>query len=230
MIEQILYVNLDRRPDRDAWFLENLENAGVPMERVERVPATDWRDYPDMTTLLKAIQADGFGLNVTELEPQRKGDYAFIFTEYRCLRRIISDQKWTLLMQDDVALIGWDDLQESLSMIDPHPHRTHIIQLEWRLHDRPNCCVPYAKGGCIWSHGIRGTGDKAVIYSFIGADKMLSLSQGGMGLHGVEGLLKDNFNSYPSFHPNEPQNFIKYYPHHDSDILPDFNPGMMANV
>ena len=42
MIDKILYVNLNRRPDRNEWFLDNMENAGVPMEIVKVFPARDW--------------------------------------------------------------------------------------------------------------------------------------------------------------------------------------------
>ena len=44
MIDKILYVNLNRRPDRNEWFLENMENAGVPMESVKVFLAHDWID------------------------------------------------------------------------------------------------------------------------------------------------------------------------------------------
>ena len=42
MIDKILYVNLNRRPDRNEWFLKNMENAGAPMEIVKVFPAHDW--------------------------------------------------------------------------------------------------------------------------------------------------------------------------------------------
>ena len=44
MIEQILYINLDRRPDRNNWFLAQMDDAGVPMEIVKVFPAHDWID------------------------------------------------------------------------------------------------------------------------------------------------------------------------------------------
>ena len=42
MIDEILYINLNRRPDRNEWFLDNMENAGVPDGDVKVFPAHDW--------------------------------------------------------------------------------------------------------------------------------------------------------------------------------------------
>ena len=224
MIEKIMYVNLDRRPDRKEWFLSNMKSVGVPMEIVERVPATDWRDYPDCLSILRAMQAEGFALNVQDshAEAWQRGAYGLHFTLCRCLRRIIDERTRTLIMHDDVALnMEWDELLEKLSVLPDHEFYSCVVQLDWSYHRRANVCAPYEKGSdenWTWSYGIRGIGELAVIYSRFGADRVLAGLQGGMEMYPVESLLPDSCNNYRSFHPNKPQDFIRHAEGFGSDL------------
>ena len=215
MIEQILYMNLDRRPDRNEWFLTEMEAAGVPMDIVERVPAKDWQDYPDSESLLDAIHVDGFGQKIKMAEERNtlfhQGMWAFFWSYCCCLKKIMESRKNTLLIQDDVALqVPWKSLLSSLKTLSDIPWRA--IQLEWgdRSDVRPNICVPFERDPIKWSYGIRAISDKAVIYNRWGAEFLYTLMQGcETVLNGAERSLYMYFNNYHTFHATNGSEFIK---------------------
>ena len=119
MIQEILYLNLDRRPDRNEWFLTHMEKAGVPMEIVKRIPAKDWKDYESVSdTLIQMKNEDGFAQHLFESKPEWLDTYldssyqgitAYIWTMSKALKRIIESKKYTLVMHDDCSVRLWDD-------------------------------------------------------------------------------------------------------------------------
>lgn len=243
MIEKILYVNLDRRPDRNEWFLGEMETAGVPMEMVERVPGKDWKDFYSIELLLKAMEADGFLPNVELGMPPRErfGSCGNAWSQCCYMRKIIASGQTTLVMQDDAALaIPYEDLLLSLKSLEIVKY-IQVIQLEWvdvvgewarELEMRPNHCEIF-QPDFQWAYGIRGFGDKAVIYTPFGAAVMLGIMQSAISVPmPPEASLYQWFNNYESFHTAEPvfdpDAKIKWGPHRDiSDIHVKDNPEML---
>ena len=217
MIEQILYLNLDRRPDRNEWFLENMEAAGVPMELVERVPAKDWRDYDSVEDIVKAMQKDGFGKLFFEskhhhyfLGDERRGRAALIWTVSCALRKIVETDKVTLVLHDDCAVRSWNDLTSELNEAQQYfagDKDLHVIQLSYDMWTNifPNPCVRLSG---TWNTGIHSIREDAVIYGYHGARFMLQLVQGGLGdLNTVEHCLYMHFNNQNSLHPVNNERF-----------------------
>lgn len=229
MIQQILYLNLDRRPDRNEWFLENMEAAGVPMEIVERVPAKDWRDYSSVQdTLIRMNREDGFAQNFFAstpqfhkgtLEPDWRGRTAYAWTMSKALKRIIETCKLTLVLHDDCSIISWDDLTSALSSIKYH---LNVVQLSYDIHVnlQRNVILPYNQ---IWNYGIQTFREDAIVYSFTGASRMLSLIQGTHEhVQMVESMLLAHFNNLTTFHPVDRTRFIKTMEvHNPRDIFSD---------
>lgn len=238
MIDQILYVNLDRRSDRNEWFLNEIKKTKVPMDIVERVPAKDWQDYPDNVSLLKAMQADGYALNIPDEAATmgRRGFYAWQWTQCACLRRVVRENRTTLLMQDDAVLnMEWSELQAHLAVLPENNNFLKIwaIQLYWYEppYHRPNVNIPYEGGdrnGWLWNYGIRGVGNKAIIWTPPGANRILAMMQGGFEqLYETEGSIYENLNCYKTFHPKRWEGIIKLMSSGTSDIQPDKNPKMI---
>ena len=222
LIEQIFYLNLDRRPDRNAWFLENMEAAGVPMELVERIPAKDWREYGSVTeTLERMYQEDGFAQHLIgeqSSDNPRDSEYwigytAYVWTVSTALKRIIDSKKLTLILHDDCSLKSWLDLESDLKRILKDGNKTqdgellHAIQLSYDLHPSipRNAVSPYDH---IWNYGIQAFREDAIIYNYFSACRMLALIQDTHEcLHSMESMLLEHFNSFKSFHPNDPRRF-----------------------
>ena len=139
MIQEILYLNLDRRPDRNEWFLTHMEKAGVPMEIVKRIPAKDWKDYESVSdTLIQMKNEDGLAQHLFESKPEwldtyldssYRGITAYIWTMSKALKRIIESKKYTLVMHDDCSVRLWDDLIFALNYVKDVSH--YIIQLSY---------------------------------------------------------------------------------------------------
>ena len=230
MIEQILYMNLDRRPDRKEWFLKEAESAGIPMEIIERVPSKDWKDYIDCEALLEAMQADGFALGVgkSDAKPMLQGTWACSWTYCVCLKKIIASRKKTLLIQDDMIInMSFKDFLKHLECFSS-------LQDLWAIQLdsvdvpelRPNIGIPYNQD---WMYGIRGCSDRAVIYTHWGAMRMLGLIQ-GCPRHIVppELALYYHFNNYNTFYPLVTEKFVKHSPHRKpSDVNPTQNSKMI---
>ena len=226
MIDKILYVNLNRRPDRNEWFLDNMEKAGGPMEIVKMFPAHDWQDYGSIADIIRAMQDDGFALNLARGLPpsHRFGSIGNIWSHCCCLRQIINSGDHVLVMQDDVRFdIPYDELLAMLQPVVQKVKGFHIIQLEWaevvgewaKDSDlQPNLCYPF-ENDYRWSHGIHGLGDKATIYSPTGALAMLGLLQNYIsGPVSQELAAYHHFNNHKSAHTSipvhHPESIIKW--------------------
>ena len=226
MIDKILYTNLNRRPDRNEWFLDNMENAGVPMDIVKVFPAHDWKDYGSVSEIIRAMQSDGFSPEITRGLPpsNRFASIGNIWSHCCCLRQIINSGDHVLVMQDDVRFdIPYDELISMLKVVWQTVKGFHIIQLEWvevvgewavQTNLRPNLCYPFEKD-YRWSHGIHGLGDKAIIYSPAGALAMLGLLQNCVGLPVAQELAAYyHFNNHRSVHTSmpihHPESIIKW--------------------
>ena len=229
MIEQILYLNLDRRPDRNEWFLENMEAAGVPMGLVERIPAKDWQDYDSVKEILIQMnKEDGFAQHLfrkpsddPRMADSWRGITAYVWTMSKVLRRIIDDKLFTLVLHDDCSLISWSNLISDLQHVVKSPSLTRddklllAIQLSYDLHAPilRNAVLPCDH---IWNYGIQGFREDAIVYSHFAACRMLALVQGTHEcLHTTQAMLLEHFNNRHSFHPNESRRFTI----HMSDMM-----------
>ena len=237
MIEQIIYSNLDRRTDRNVWFLTNMEAAGVPMEMVERIPAKDWQDYNSVEATIRAMQKDGFMVNKPVIPDDKRGKAfrghaTYFWTMMIALDRIARGDKVTLMLHDDATVKYWDDLIECLERIESYQTTVsellQLVALGWRSkpNAKPNVVTPF-QDGWIWNYGINMGMAEAVVYTPVGADRMLSLLQGAIdNLIGVEWLLHEHFNNYNSFQTVHPFRFVDNT-RRDSDLNPADNPEML---
>ena len=223
MIEKILYANLDRRPDRNAWFVENMELAGVPMDIVERIPAKDWKDYNSVKDTVKAMQKDGLGLNFSlpHIRPvvfhwKLRAFTAQFWTMAGILKRIINDKKNTLVLHDDFCVREWEDLVNSLRCFDNYvPMRggLHLIKLEWGVSIASNFPTPsVSRYNERWNCGVFGLSEGAIIYMPSGARRMFALQQGLFDGHpeSLEDLAITHFNNNNSFTAQEQGRFVIY--------------------
>ena len=233
MIEQILYMNLDRRTDRNEWFLESMEKAGVPMELVERIPAKDWKDYDSVEDTVKEMQKDGFALELKYFwKADMRGHVAHVWTNSIVFRRIIEDDKITLVLHDDCSVKSWDELNIMLDTLSDFKDKVrrllHVIQLHSSLDGqiRPFDHPVYNE---YFGFGARQFGDIANIYSETGADRVLRLTQGLRGpLGSVEMILHEHFNNFSSLHVlGDEWRLIEYNRHLGSDIHDKYHPEML---
>ena len=226
MIGKILYINLDRRPDRNEWFLENMETAGVPIDKVERFRAHDWQDYGSLDSLMEAIHADGVlgDCDYTGHREKHAPPWALLWSQACCLQKFLdSDWRTVLIMLDDSCLnVSWAALNAKLSSLsDVNP--LWLVQLGWGYYDsdyRP--FVPF-KGDRRWIHGIHSVSEQGIVYTRYGAMLMLGMIQGWKeGMHAIERIVYDHFNNFASFHYNEPLNSPRgliNLENFDSDII-----------
>ena len=230
MIERVLYINLDRRVDRRDWFLAEAEKAKIPMDIVGRIGGKDWRNYPNCAELLRAIQADGFARTVdpSRAHPRLQGTWACSWAYCIALQQIIESDKTTLLIQDDMGITAaWDDFVKQFEVL-TDVKDLWAIQLEWVdvPDSRPNICVPFDSE---WMYGIRGLSDRAVVYTYWGAIRMLGIMQGCKDLIiPPEEILYWHFNNYQTFHPLVVEHYVKHSPHRTpSDVNPTMNVDML---
>ena len=141
MIDKVIYVNLDRRPDRKSWFLSEMDKMGVPPDIIERFPAKDWKDYDSFSSFTDAVKEDGILGELLQFDmdnPSLVGwDGHGLWSNACCLKKVIDSDQTTLIIQDDTALnIEWESLLSLLEPLDPHKHfdnwrnNTRIIQLD----------------------------------------------------------------------------------------------------
>lgn len=222
MIDKIIYINLDRSLDRKAWFLENMEAAGVPMGIVERFPAKDWQDYDSVKDTIRQMnKASGFAPHILTSEHRctkddevsmLRGVAAYVWTVSDVLKSIIDSDTTTLVLHDDTAIISWDNLISSfdglLPWLDSYHKPLHAIQFIYgKTNWLPNPVMPFNE---IWNHGIAIPHEGAVAFSFHGASRMLALMQyNSEHLMNMEKLLYEHFNNYNTFHPRDGIQFMK---------------------
>ena len=216
MIEKILYANLDRRTDRNEWFLENMELAGVPMDIVERIPAKDWKDYDSVEDTVKEMQKDGFALNFPPvghwarkglLHPDLRGEIAQYWTFSIMLQRIMNTENTTLVLHDDFCLKSWEDFTNAFECFKGVDFQ--LIKLQWHVAPSPS---PNDAFTDIWNYGVYGLSDGAVVYNLSGANRVFALQQGIVGRPTIETLIQLHFNNDRCFHSREPHRFVHYFP------------------
>ena len=178
MIEQVLYINLDSRPDRDKEFCKVMESINGPLPIMNRFRAHDGRDYESRDAIVEAASADGFRFFDQSWFGGKRGSLAYIWSYFACLRMCVTSQKMTLILFDDRPLgQPVSKVNEILQKIDEnekHPFR--VLQLNWFnpldldqsvSHREP---LSYFEDYC---SGFAGYGDQRNIYSPEGAQWML---------------------------------------------------------
>ena len=178
MIEQILYINLDSRPDRKEEFCRVMESINGPLPIMKRFQAHDGRDYENRDAIVEAASADGFRFFDQSWFGGKRGSLAYIWSYFTCLRMCVTSKKTTLILFDDRPLgLPVSKVNEILQKIDEnekHPFR--ILQLNWfnplDLDQSVSNRVPlsYLEDYC---SGFSGHGDQRNIYSPEGAQWML---------------------------------------------------------
>ena len=208
MIEQIIYINLDRRTDRKEWFVRRLEESNVPMDIVTRYPGHDWRDYPSCRHLLDAIQSDGYArfVKAKYAEPRFRGLWACNWSYCNVLKEIIESGKVTMVLQDDVHLnVAWTELLDKVNQITSH---LWSIQLRYGSWLRRSYQLPQYNDN--WRYGVCASEDRAIVFTPFGADRLLSnMAYCRYGFFEVESVLYYLFNNEYTFHPTDGDALIK---------------------
>lgn len=182
-IEQILYINLDSRPDRNEGFIEYMETLnGGEIPYMERFSAHDGRDYESVESMIEHALRDG----VSELSDYAgscyKGSFGGIWSYTECLRRCVETGKTTLILYDDLPLGSpiseLNTILQAIAEKDEHDFR--ILQLSWHIPKHyPKYFRQIIKPEPVWylpdyCHGFSGHGDQRNIYSPKGAQWMLN--------------------------------------------------------
>ena len=147
------------------------------------------------------------------------------------------------MMHDDVSIRSWKDLISSLSVLDvKNRDPFHVVHLYYEGPDEHLSFAdalemglePYyfsmpCEKDVRWCYGAGPANDPAVIYSWLGADRVLSLIQGGFEtLNPVETVLSNHFHNFLSFRPADPNRFVYFSKFSSqSDIRDNQNPDML---
>ena len=221
-IKKIIYVNLERRSDRNACYLKEMEAAGVPLDLIERFPAKDWKDYDSVEhTIVQMQKEDGFGQWVLDgaykepndfVEKENRGLAAYIWSFCKVWKRIIDDaaigdRDYVLVMHDDASLKCWDSLNRALQTISFRPQLMQLFYIH--CDPIPRNLVGYHNA--IWNTGIMTFGEHALIVDKGSSSRMLALMQGcHRRLLPVETALLEHYNNHRSVvHPAKRTQFVK---------------------
>lgn len=198
MIEQILYINLDSRPDRNEKFCEvmaSINGGSIPI--MQRFRAHYGRDYESSESLIKAGAADGFRFFDQPWFVGGRGNLAYIWSYLSCLRMCVDSGKVTLILFDDRPLgqpiSKANEVLQEIESHEKHPFR--ILQLNWFnsldrsqpvSHREP---LLYLEDYCL---GFSGHGDQRNIYSPEGAQWMIdAMSLTPVGPETFTGIYSD---------------------------------------
>ena len=178
MIEQVLYINLDSRPDRNEKFCEVMESInGGSIPIMQRFRAHYGRDYESSESLIKAGAADGFRFFDQPWFVGGRGNLAYAWSYLSCLRMCVDSGKVTLILFDDRPLgqpiSQANEVLQKIEFHEKHPFR--ILQLNWGTSDRSQSVsrrepLSYLEDYCL---GFSGHGDQRNIYSPEGAQWMI---------------------------------------------------------
>ena len=184
-LEQVVYSNLDRHPERNWYMLGMLTGMGASLDQIVRLRAKDALEYQDVASISEAAISDGFDFFDRYLAEEHKTNLAWFWTYCRSLRYIIESKKTTLLMIDDFTLrqTFWKIRDLVGSIEEP----LKILQIE--------CWFPHEVDGMNFYklvpprhmrnynndlfRGLWGAGDSCIVYSPEGAALMLDwISEG----------------------------------------------------
>lgn len=130
-IGKIIYLNLDRRPDRNMHFLNSCFDVGIPVTKIERYQALDGADYkltPKEMALFE--KCDIFNKNN---DPRHVRTYNNIacnqLGHYYMIKSVIDNNyDYAIICQDDVYFR--DDFLESLnSVMNNYPKEADILNI-----------------------------------------------------------------------------------------------------
>ena len=176
---KVIVPNLDRRPDRWKWCVKNLLEQGVPRDKIERFSAFDGLDYkglPDWQRLFSDSLRAQFGTIPFFLNKKgREGSWAWARTWYTIIKRIADGSDTALVLVDDrAAMFAYGETCRHLEILNRQAHRLAMVQYSChtgyvrtyrrsiRLDDIPEM-----------QYGLYGCGDSVVLYTPLGARKML---------------------------------------------------------
>ena len=218
MIEQILYINLDSRPDRNEEFCRVMESLNGAIPIMTRFSAHDGRNYDSRNAVIDAAVADGFEFFKQYRLPKYlwggRGSLAYIWSYVTCLRRCVTSEQTTLILFDDrplgQSISEVNKVLQTIAKRASDPFR--VLQLNWfnpfnlEQHVSEKPTLPYLKDYCF---GFSGHGDQRNIYSPDGAQWLLdAIAVYPLGLEELTGFYSmspyslSGIYSYCHQHPN----------------------------
>ena len=181
-LDRIVYINLERSPERKEMFLEHMSQVDGAMDILERFNAHDGRDYDSQESVVDAAVADGLDFYAVFKSPKYawvgRGTLACFWSYFSILRTAIERGETTLVLYDDRPLIRPNsdltitELNEILSRLESEPVPFLVLQLGWATKDDPEMMVssyPSISNIPDISHNFSGCGDSHNIYSPVGA-------------------------------------------------------------
>ena len=163
------YINLERRPDRDAKQREHLRTHGYPDAIVRRIEAKDREAYSSPMILAAAAADDGFPqFQELPIIGHHIEFWGLNWTYMAALREIQKQPEKVILALDDwgtsVDYAGFQEILEEIPDFD-------IAQVAWNVHDPYQSLCEEASEH--WRHGIASTGQDITVFSPLGASVLL---------------------------------------------------------
>lgn len=104
-IQRIDYINLDRSTERNATFLEALEQLGTDMSMVHRYSGYDRRDYASTDDFIGTLGKAYPHFKKAPIYEHRIGEYGLIASAQSVLQRVKESGQISLVCHDDVQLL-----------------------------------------------------------------------------------------------------------------------------
>ena len=176
---QIMYINLDSRPDRRKSITQNLRDMGVPLVRTHRLTATDRAWYPTPVEMVRAAREMGFPEFEINLEQRVHLKYlGYMISLFRALDWVADQKNNVLVMEDDYCLSEkYTDITRSLRELESP---INIAMLGWNknaMSIRPCQPLSYVSK---WQIGTPSNGNQGNIYSPEGAALILEQCKNGL--------------------------------------------------
>ena len=171
---KVLYINLDRRPDRREAIEQNLKEMGVPESKIERFPAVDRDDFDSPHEIIAYARSLGHEHFKKSLETGKQLKYlAYNLSYYMALCHIDNQHDWVLLMDDDYFLTeSYSDIQESLGMLPLTDFKLAMLGYGWhselRIWSEFRPCASMGENSK-WQYGAPQRGTAANVFTLKGA-------------------------------------------------------------
>ena len=144
-LDRIVYINLERSPERKEMFIEHMSQVDGAMDILERFNAHDGRDYDSQESVVDAAVADGLDFYAVFKSPKYawvgRGTLACFWSYFSILRTAIDRGETTLVLYDDRPLVqpavfrnpprSISELNEVLSILETEPVPFRALQLAW---------------------------------------------------------------------------------------------------
>ena len=185
-LDRIVYINLEKSPERNEAFIEHMSQVDGAMDILERFNAHDGRDYDSQESVVDAAVTDGLDFYTAFKLPKYawvgRGTLACFWSYFSILRTAIDRGETTLVLYDDRPLVqpavfrnpprSIPELNEVLAILEIEPVPFRALQLAWGYREEPERTLsenPILPKYPDITFNFNGWGDSHNIYSPVGA-------------------------------------------------------------